>query len=222
MRVYHRYSVDGIEHIEAPGPLLVVGYHGRPIAHDLCMLQTLVLERTGTLPRAIMHGAAPDAPVLGALTRGMEFLTGDPAELDAAVAAGAKIIVTPGGTREGCRSFHHRQEVDWGTRTGYLRLAISHQLPIVPAAGIGVDATYIGLNDGYALGKRLNVPGRLPVWFGVGPLGLWPLSPPFPVKITTRLGPPIAPPAIDPGDRPALLAFHRVVMAAVQGLMTPG
>jgi len=103
-----------------------------------------------------------------------------------------------------------------------VRLALKYDMPIIPVGATGVDDTYIGLNDGYAWGKRLRVPARLPFWLGVGPLGLWPLSPPFPVKIRQRIGAPIdlqdgGP--IDPTDREALLDCQRRVKSAVQDLI---
>jgi hypothetical protein len=221
MRAWHRYSVEGEAHLDRPGAALIVGYHGRPIAHDLCMLQSWRHERTGDFPVAVMHGAAADLPVLPALLEGMRFLTGGGEAFAAAVARGEKILVTPGGTREGCRSFRHRYTVDWGERHGYLKQALRHGLPILPAAARGVDDAYIGLNDGYALGKRLGAPGKMPVWIGVGPFGLWPLSPPFPVRITTRIGAPIHLGDADPDDAAALPALHARVKAAVQALMEP-
>ena len=38
MQRYHRYSVEGIDHLDTDDSLLLVAYHGRPIAHDQCML----------------------------------------------------------------------------------------------------------------------------------------------------------------------------------------
>lgn len=219
MRVWHRYSVVGLERVLAPGPMLLVGYHGRPVAHDLCMLQTLVLDQTGALPRAVIHATAAKLPVFGAIVQGMEFVTGDEAGLARAVAEGARIIVTPGGTREGCRSSRDRYRVEWGNRVGYLKLAIRHRLPVVPTAGTGVDDTYLALNDGYAWGKKLDLPGRLPLWLGVGPFGLWPFSVPFPVRITTHVGEPIDVSGVDPEDGAGLLGAHTRVVAAVQRLL---
>jgi hypothetical protein len=220
MRRYHRYAAVGLEHLTAPGPALIVGYHGRPIAHDLCMLQTLLLDEHGWMPKAVIHASATSTPGLAAVTEGMEFVTGDGDAMAAAVARGDKIIVTPGGTKEGTRSSRDRNRVEWGRRTGYLKLAARYGLPIIPVAGIGVDDTYIGLNNGYAWGKRLKVPGRLPVWVGVGPLGLWPLSPPFPVRISTRIGPPLPPPSAP--DPEGWLALHTRVIGAVQALLDAG
>src|SRR5262249_27543964 len=161
--------------LQRPGPLLIAGYHGRPIAHDLCMLQSLLLERTGTMPRAILHTYFRTTPVLRWLFEGYHFLDGNDAMLAEAVARGGQIIVTPGGTREGTRTSADRYRVEWGQRIGYLRLALKHRLPIVPAAAWGVDDTFLALNNGYQLGKRVGLPRGLPLWLGVGPLGLWPL-----------------------------------------------
>lgn len=223
MRRYHRYEVEGLAHVERAGPALIVGYHGRPVAHDLSMLMALLHERHGAMPHPVVHAAFDHNPVLRAVVEGMGGVTGDGDALRAALARGEKVIVTPGGTREGCRSVRHRYRVEWGGRLGYLRVALRHGLPIIPAAGAGVDDAFVGLNDGEALAKRVGV--GVPLWLGVGPLGLWPLSPPFPVKIRTLVGPPIDPTAggpIDPADRGSLRALDARVRAAVQGLLDRG
>jgi len=223
MRRYHRFEVRGLEHLDRPrGSALIAGYHGRPIAHDLCMLLGVLKERGGRQSRPVVHATARELPVLRWLVEGVGFVTEDGEELAQAVARGDSILVTPGGTREGCRSSLQRYRVDWGERVGYLRLALKYKLPVVPAASSGVDDTYVGLNDGYTWGKRLKVPGRLPLWLGLGPLGLWPLSPPFPSRITLHLGEPIeleAEGPVNPADKDQLLALHRRVTGAVQGLL---
>lgn len=220
-RRWHRYEVEGIERLLEPGPRLLVGYHGRPVAHDLCMLQE-VLREQGVESHAFIHAAVQNVPVMRHLVEGGGFLVGDDEATAAAVAAGHLLIVTPGATREGCRPSTVRYRVDWGERNGFLKLAFRHHLPIVPAAGHGVDDTYLGLNDGYAWGRRLGVPEGMPAWVGLGPLGLWPLSPPFPVKIRTRVGEPITAhlePGFDPRDKAAVAALGQRVRAAVQALL---
>ncbi len=222
-RRYHRYEVSGLSRLERPGAALLVGYHGRPIAYDLCMLTVTMYERLGYLPHGVVHRYIERQPVMKWVSDRLGFVTEDGDAVERAVARGEHILVQPGGTREGCRSHRHRYEVDWGHRTGYLRLAIRHGLPIIPIAASGVDDGYLGLNDGYRLGKRLGAPGGLPLWFGLGPLGLWPWSPPFPVKIRQLIGEPIVwPRSLDPGDPAALLALHQRVGRAVQDLLDAG
>jgi hypothetical protein len=222
MRLYHRYEVLGLEHLDCREARLIVGYHARPVAYDLCMLTVTLYERLGYLPHGVVHAAVRSNALMRWVSTGLGFVTGDDAAVAEAVSRGEHVLVQPGGTREGCRSFRHRYRVDWGNRLGYLRLALRHRLAIVPVAGRGVDDGYIGLNDGYALGKRLGVPHRLPLWFGVGLTGLWPFSPPFPVKIRQVIGAPIDPGAggrVDPDDREGMLALHGRVAGAVQALL---
>jgi 1-acyl-sn-glycerol-3-phosphate acyltransferase len=220
LRAYHRYEIRGLDRLlDLEGSALLVGYHGRPIAYDLCMLGVTLHERLGYMPHGFVHGAVEDHRLLQWVAGGLGFVTADGEKVADAVRRGELLAVQPGGTREGCRSFRHRYEVDWGERTGYLRLALRYRLPIVPVAARGIDDGYIGLNDGYALGKRLGAPGRLPVWLGVGLWGLFPFSPPLPVKIVQHIGDPIDPGPIDAGDRPAILRLHRRVRDAVQALL---
>lgn len=221
-RRYHRYEVHGFERLERAGAALLVGYHGRPVAYDLCMLTVTVHERLGYLPHGVVHHYVERQPLMKWVSDGLGFVTGDGDAIARAVARGEHILVQPGGTREGCRSFRHRYEVDWGDRLGYLRLGLRHRLPIIPIAASGVDDGYLGLNDGYRLGKKVGMPGDLPLWLGIGALGPWPLSPPFPVKIEQWIGEPIDPGPIDPEDRQALLELHRRVGRAVQTLLDRG
>jgi hypothetical protein len=219
LRHYHRYEIEGFEHLETPRAALLVGYHGRPMAYDLCMLTVAIYERLGYLPHGVIHHCVERQPLMKWASDRLGFVTRDGVAIERAVARGEHILVQPGGTREGCRSFRRRYEVDWGDRVGYLRLALRYRLTIIPIAASGVDDGYIGLNNGYRLGKRIGMPGDLPLWFGLGVAGFWPLSPPFPVKIRQVIGEPIDTQPIDPDDREALFALHRRVAHAVQTLL---
>ncbi|QDE86670.1 MULTISPECIES: lysophospholipid acyltransferase family protein [Myxococcus] len=222
LRRYHRYEVVNLEPLLRPGAKLIVGYHGRPLAVDLCMLTVTLHERLGYLPHGVAHGAFNSIPGMRTVADGLGFVTGDDPRLAEAVARGEHVLLQPGGTREGCRDFRHRYRVDWGERMGYLRLAVRYRLPIVPVGGSGMDDAYVGLNDGYALGQRVGMPARLPLWLGVGATGLWPLSLPFPVKMTQWVGEPLTrhlEPNFDAGNRDAMRAVHQEVADAVQGLL---
>ena len=226
MRRYHRYEVRGFENLRG-GPALLVGYHGRPLAFDQCMLTTVIHERMGYLPHGVIHGAFRTSPTMAKVIDGLGFVTGDGPAIAAAVEKGEHILVQPGGTREGCRSSKDRYRVDWGDRTGYLRLALRYRLPIVPVAGTGVDDAFIGLNNGYTLGKLLGAPAGVPVWLGLG-LGVWPFALPLPVKMTQVIGAPIhldtlldpaTGRAVDGKEPEPLQRLHRKIARAVQALL---
>ena len=221
---YHRYTVEGLEHLDGPGSALVVGYHGRPFAYDMCMLTVALYDRHGYLPHGFVHRGMKNIPGLRWLVDGLGFLTDDGQDVARVVARGELMVVTPGGAREGCRSFRRRYRVQWGNGVGYLRLALRHGLSIVPVAAAGADDAYIGLNDAEPLGRRLGLPPDwtwVP-WLGLGPLGPYPLSPPFPVRMRQLIGEPIdlrSDGAVALDDRPALLRLHARVQRAVQGLL---
>ncbi len=234
MRYYHRFEVRGLENVERSGPALIVGYHGRGVAHDMIMLASLLHERSGAEVRAIIHQKVTELPVLGWVPQGLGYVPGDGPELADVFARGESLMVTPAGPLEGCRSFRERYQVKWGKRLGYLKLALKYRLPIIPTAGIGVDDTYIGLNDGYewgkrfdasALAKRIHWPGGFPIWFAFGATGPWPMTLPFPVKITCYVGKSIdleADGPVDPSDRKALERLHDRITQTVQGLLDEG
>jgi 1-acyl-sn-glycerol-3-phosphate acyltransferase len=222
MRRYHRFAVDGFEHLAAPGPALLVAYHARGFAVDVCILSVEMHERLGYFPHAIFHEGIGRLPILRTMLRALGGVAGDHATLSEAVARGEHVIVLPGGGREAFRSACRRYRVDWGNRMGYLRLALRLGVPIIPIASRGVDSLYLGLNDGYRLGKRLGAPLKLPCWVATGATGLFPLSLPYPVRLRQRIGPRIhldADGPVDPRDGERLLALHRMVAARVQALL---
>jgi 1-acyl-sn-glycerol-3-phosphate acyltransferase len=93
-------------------------------------------------------------------------------------ARGEHIVFAPGATHEGLRPFWERQRVDFGPHRGYAKLALAHDMPIIPVVSLGVDRTFLGLNKGMP-------------WLALGAGGVWPLALPFPVKIRQRIGTPI-------------------------------
>jgi hypothetical protein len=221
---YHRYAVEGLEHLEGDRAVLIVGYHGRPWAWDMCMLMAALYDRLGYYPHGIVHRGMNALPGMGWFVDALGCVTGDGAAIETAVARGEHVITTPGGSREGCRSFLENYRVDWGNHVGYVRLALKYNLRIVPVGAAGADGTYIGLNNPKTAAEFLGLPpdwSWIP-WLGIGPLGLFPFSPPFPVKMRQLVGAPIDPYAdghIRLDDREGQLRVHRRVVGAVQALL---
>lgn len=224
---YHRYSIEGLDQLDTGRAMLIAGYHGRPIALDMCMFTVAFYDRFGYLPHGVVHRGLESFPPLKAFTDALGFVVDDGREVADAVEAGEHIVVTPGGGQEGCRSYRERYTVAWQGRLGYVRLAAKYGLPIVPVAGAGQDDTYIGLNNAEAMGRQLGIPRRwaFALWVGIGPLGLYPFSPPFPVRIRQFVGEPIDPwkgrphPKLSEADTEAV---HAHVVEAVQGLLDRG
>ena len=131
---YHRYTVDGLEHLDGPRAALIVGYHGRPFAYDMCMLTVALYDRLGYLPHGIVHRGMKHIPVLRWLVDGLGFVTGD--DDDVAPRRGARRAHRRDARRRarGMSQLSAALSRRWGDGVGYLRLALRHGLPIVPVA----------------------------------------------------------------------------------------
>ncbi len=220
---YFRFQCEGFEHLRGP-PSLIVGYHGSPFPVDVFMLSVKIYDELGYMLPAIWLRAWGQLPLLRNMVPALDGYLGEPSAeaMQKLVRDGKHLVVLPGGSREGLRPFWRRYQVDWGDRVGYLKLALKHDLPIVPVASSGTDEGWVGLVDGYGLSKRLFGHGGVPLWLGVGPTGLWPLSPPWPIKVRQRLGPPIDLRALRrPGqsDDDFLHAASSHVQRVVQGML---
>lgn len=213
---YFRYTVEGFEHLRTPGPKLIVGYHGRPIAWDIVILSARIYRELGHVPAAVAHKTLFQLPVARQLFEGLGAIADDQGELGRALAEGRHVIVTPGGELELSRSFRDRYRVCWRHRRGYLRKAIAHRVPIVPVGAYGVDDPYVQLVDGITLGRKLGLPREIPATIALGPLGLLPFSPPFPVRFHQVIGPPIDLGDLSLDDDVGLERAHDLVVSRVQ------
>jgi 1-acyl-sn-glycerol-3-phosphate acyltransferase len=72
-----------------------------------------------------------------------------------ALDAGAVLLVYPGGDYEVHRPSWHRNRVDFGGRTGFIRLALERNIPIVPVVSIGGQETALFLSRGERLARLL-------------------------------------------------------------------
>jgi 1-acyl-sn-glycerol-3-phosphate acyltransferase len=190
---YFRFETEGFEILATSEPSLVVAYHGGPWTFDLWMLAARMHDELGYFPRAVWHPLWWRVPGVREAVAELGGIPGRPTDADVAAvkSRGEHLVVAPGGTREGLRPFWQQRRVDFGRRRGYLELARAHDLPIIPVVASGLDQTFLGLNDGYALSRRLFGREEIPAWLGLGLGGLWPLALPFPVKIRQQVGAPI-------------------------------
>ncbi len=187
----HDYRIFGLDHLPE-GPAILVGYHGRP-SLDAFLLGLHLYNSQGLLPRGIGHDTLFGLGALGRLCRGLGMVPSS--EVEALAAAGERILVLPGGTREFLRPSSLRYRTDWGGRAGFARLAIRHRLPIVPFASTGVDDLYTMIGLDVHASKRVFGTDVIPLMWGFGRGGLpWP-APERRVRMRQWIGAPIAPPA---------------------------
>jgi 1-acyl-sn-glycerol-3-phosphate acyltransferase len=186
------------------------------------MLGDRMHDELGYFPRAVWHWLWWTIPGLREAVTELGGLRAAPTpeEMAELKARGEHLIVAPGGMREAMRPFWADGRVDLGDRRGYLRLALRHDLPIIPVVATGLDATFVGFNDGYRTSRRLFRRGDLPAWLAVGMGGIWPLALPFPAKIRQRIGDPILLGTLPAGDEDDRLELaHEHVTTTLQAML---
>ena len=146
-------TLHGLEHLPDGGRFLIVAnYSGMGIA-ELWSLILAWWERFGHA-RPLAGMAHPGAFHVPPVRYFVDGLGGVPATREGAaraVAAGAPMLLFPGGDHEATRPFWRPSQVDFAGRKGWIALAREHRLSIVPLAITGSHNTLPILARGRAL-----------------------------------------------------------------------
>ena len=200
VNLYFRSEVRGLELVPAEGPVLLVGNHsGGFYIVDTFAFAYAFASYFGPERRfhPLSHDVAVGLPGLSGLLRKYGGL---PASNDCAARAfelGGAVLVYPGGEVESFRPTVRSDEIDFADRKGWVRLALEHDVPIVPVVAIGGQETAIFLTRGRRLAQLLQLDrlARLKVLpiqigppFGVTVLDL-PARMPLPSKLTIEVLP---------------------------------
>jgi 1-acyl-sn-glycerol-3-phosphate acyltransferase len=207
-RAWHDYEVVGAELIPVGQPCLLVLYHGFMPFDAWFLLPRLWIER-GVHVRALTDRWLMATPGLSHLIRFGGVVSASPETAEQLLAEGHPLLVAPGGTREALKGKPRHYRVTWGERLGFARLALRANVPILPVFSENVEELYrspfVHTRPFQALYERTRWP-IVPV-VGLGAL-------PFPVKLRTWIGAPIAP---RPGETPEALRDR--VRDALQALI---
>jgi 1-acyl-sn-glycerol-3-phosphate acyltransferase len=199
--LYFRADVRGMHNIPG-GPVLLVGNHsGGWLIADTFVFGQAFYEHFGP-ERAfyqLTHDLVFRVPALRALVTPFGAVPACPETMRRALAAGAAVLVYPGGDHETYRASWQSARIDFGHRTGFVRLALELGIPIVPVVSIGGQETALFLGQGEHIARLLHLhkllrldvaPIQIAPPFGVTVLDL-PVRVPLPAKITIDVLPPI-------------------------------
>ncbi|HEX2392493.1 MAG TPA: 1-acyl-sn-glycerol-3-phosphate acyltransferase [Solirubrobacterales bacterium] len=199
---YFRAEVRDLARVPAERPVLLVGNHsGGNVIVDTLIFSLAFSTRFGVERpfHQLAHNLAVGWPLVGGLLRKSGTLSASHRHAEKALAAGAPVLVYPGGDWETHRPSWHGNEIDFAGRKGFVRLALDAGVPIVPVVSIGGQETALFLTRGSRLARalRLDKVARLKVL----PISLalpWGLNVgdfaghlPLPAKITIQVLPPI-------------------------------
>src|SRR3954468_93966 len=200
--LYHRGEVRGLENIPDEGPVLLVGNHsGGTLIADTFVFSAAFYEHFG--PSRTFHQLAHDlvfrVPGARALVGRWGTVPASPENMQRALERDTALLVYPGGDWETYRPSWESAKIDFAGRKGFARLALEHNVPVVPVVAIGGQETALFLGQGSRVSRalplektmRLKVlPPVLGPPFGTTILDL-PLRVPLPAKITVSVGQPI-------------------------------
>jgi 1-acyl-sn-glycerol-3-phosphate acyltransferase len=165
---YFRARVEGVERIP-PGAGLYVGNHSSGIlTPDSFIFCGEVFRAHGIdeVPFGLGHEVVINLPLLNQIIVPLGAVRASHATAHRLFARGKKVLVYPGGDIDSLRPFIQRDQIVFGNRRGYIRLAIREAVPIIPVISAGSQETLIVLDDANWL---TLIPGldrllRMKVW----------------------------------------------------------
>jgi 1-acyl-sn-glycerol-3-phosphate acyltransferase len=199
---YFRAEVRDLGNVPADRPVLLVGNHsGGNVIVDTFIFSLAFSTHFGVERpfHQLAHNLAIAWPFAGGMLRKSGTLSASHEHAEQALAAGAPVLVYPGGDWETHRPSWEGNRIDFAGRKGFVQLALDAGVPIVPVVSIGGQETALFISRGAGLARalRLDELARLKVL----PISLalpWGLNVgdfaghiPLPAKITIEVLPPI-------------------------------
>ena len=186
---YFRVEATGLENVPE-GRVLYIGNHGGQIPLDAMMagLALLLESEPPRIARAMVERWVPTVPFVSSLFTRIGAMIGDPNNCRELLQHDQSVMVFPEGARGSGKLYKDRYQLQrFGT--GFMRLALETNTPIIPVAVIGTEETYPSVFNFEMLAKLIGAPyfPVTPFFPLLGPLGLLPL----PAKVTVRFGKPI-------------------------------
>jgi 1-acyl-sn-glycerol-3-phosphate acyltransferase len=157
--LWFRGEVRGLGHIPEEGAVLMVGNHsGGNLTPDTGVFTLAFTAYFGVERRfhQLAHNLVLSMPQLGFL-RKYGTVAASPENAEKALEAGAAVLVYPGGDLEVHRPSWQRHRIDFDGRKGFIRLALAHDVPIVPVVSVGGQETALFLSRGDHLAHWLRL-----------------------------------------------------------------
>lgn len=199
---YLRLRVRGVEHVPRDPTVFVSNHNGGIAGPDLVATLTTLWQARG--PDAPLYALAHDFAMrqftpLGMVLQRFGAIRASPDNARRVLARGGQVLVYPGGDLDAYRTTDRRDEIVFGERNGFVRVARSARAPIVPIVVHGAHRSAWIVSDGAWLARAVELPrwGRLerfPIAFALPwglALGPWTPYLPLPFPVTLEVLPPM-------------------------------
>jgi 1-acyl-sn-glycerol-3-phosphate acyltransferase len=212
---YFRVRTHGIEHVPARGRVMLVGNHSGGYAVDAAMLISACFFDMDPprLAQGMVDKFLNRLPFASSWSNKTGHFTGIPEHASRLLRDDRMLVVFPEGVRGTAKLYRARHSlVRFGT--GFVRLAIETQTPIVPVAILGGGEAVPTIANFRFLGRLFGVP-YMPITPYLAPI-------PLPVRIQLYFGEPLRFDG-DGAESDAVIESHvERVKAAIAELMERG
>jgi len=188
-RYYFRVEVAGIENLPE-GRVIVIANHAGQLPFDAAMLGLALLmeARPPRIARGMGEYWIPQLPWVSVVAARTGTLVGTPQNCIHMLENGECVLAFPEGVRGMNKLFSQRYQLQrFGT--GFMRLALETDTPIVPVAIVGSEEQHPSFANLEGVARMFGAPALpiTPTFPWLGPLGLLPL----PVKYHIYFGEPL-------------------------------
>ena len=155
--LWFRGEVRGLGNVPEEGAVLLVGNHSGGNMSPDSLVFTLAFSTYFGVERRfhqLAHNLVLSLPGLGFL-RKYGAVAASPQNAARALDSGAALLVYPGGDVEVHRPTWEGNTVNFAGRRGFVRLALEHDVPIVPVVAIGGQETALFLGRGARVARLL-------------------------------------------------------------------
>jgi 1-acyl-sn-glycerol-3-phosphate acyltransferase len=184
---YHRAEVRGLERIPRQQGVMYVGNHnGYPYMTEFFIFTSALFAQLGIrrYPYILAHDFSLKLPLVNQFLTSYGCIRAERGNASRVLDQGESLLIYPGGDAELMRPYRERTRLRFEGRTGYVRLALQHNRPIVPVVAVGGHSTALILDDLRWLAELSGAKRMLRV-------GAWPLMLSVPWGLT--LGPFVPP-----------------------------
>ena len=188
LKLYHRYTVSGLEHIPKNKPAIIVVNHSLA-TYDIFMLAHSIFTKKGRIVRPLIDRLFEKIPGVYSFTKKLGAVAGYHHLGQQLIQEHQLVLVAPGGMAEALRPHTQKYLTQWDRRKGFVRLSIECQCPIIFAMCPNSDDLYKVYDAKITRWAYQKM--RIPMIIA---RGLGPTLIPRPIKLKHYIAPPIYPP----------------------------
>jgi 1-acyl-sn-glycerol-3-phosphate acyltransferase len=154
---YQRVEVEGLEHLPARGPAILLPNHSGFLGLDALLLRHEIRKLRGRTPRILLHKLWFAGGLLEPSARRFGFLEASYANGLAALRRNKIVMLFPEGEEGNFKPTHERYRLR-EFRKGFVKMAARTGAPVIPVLIIGAEETHINLGQVKILNQLLPLP----------------------------------------------------------------